>query len=231
MWRVITGILVVTLVGACGDREPSTGSPSDEAETATSAVPTPSASRVASVSCDSGRETDEGGSVQGTPAAEPTSEMSIADLLGADPRFDSFCAIVERAMSPGLGLSWLEIWSWPANRMGDNRDGVTVFAPTDAAFETLDPAVLTALEAEDVDNELLYSLIGHHYVHQLYPSADFEPGPQRTWRGAGTVDLSLDPMTFGGCVVVEADLRVANGFVHAIDCVVVPQEVVDAVSR
>jgi hypothetical protein len=54
------------------------------------------------------------------------------------------------------------------------------------------------------------------------------PGAQRTWSGSGTVELSLDPLTFGGCNIVETDLRVTNGFVHAIDCIVLPQEVVDA---
>jgi uncharacterized surface protein with fasciclin (FAS1) repeats len=112
--------------------------------------------------------------------------------------------------------------------MGDNQDGVTVFAPTDDAFASLDPALLTAIEGRTLDNQLLYSLVGHHYVHRLYPSTDFEDGTQRTWSGSGTVELLLDPLSYGGCNVIETDIRASNGYVHAIDCVVVPDEVAEA---
>jgi uncharacterized surface protein with fasciclin (FAS1) repeats len=156
--------------------------------------------------------------------------MDIADLLRAEAQFARFCRLTERSVSPGLGLSWLEIWDFPADRMGDDQDGVTVFVPTNAAFDTLDPAIHSALERGEVPNEMLYALLGHHYVHRLYRSSEFEPGPQRTWSGTGTVELTLDPITFGGCAVVQSDVRVTNGYVHVIDCVVLPPELADSIT-
>jgi len=200
-----------TMGGHVATADPSPGSASPE--------PTPRPSREIALSCDD---------LRGEPAT--ASEASIAGVLAHDPRFAEFCTIVERAFSPGLGLSWLEIWDWPASRMGDNQNGVTVFAPTNDAIAALDPAVLAALEEGALDNQLLYSLIGHHYVHRLYPSADFEDGPQRTWSGSGTVELSLDPLSYGGCTLIETDIRASNGYVHAIDCVVVPDEIAEAVT-
>jgi len=191
--------------------EPPAGSVSPE--------PTPAPSFEIALSCDDFR---------GEPAT--ASEMSIAGGLAADPRFTQFCTIVEEAFSPGLGLSWLEIWDWPASRMGDNQDGVTIFAPTNDAFAALDPALRTALEDRAVDNQLLYSLISHHYVHRLYASTDFEEGPQATWGRSTTVNLSLDPLTFGGCNVIETDMRASNGYIHAIDCLVVPDEIAEALT-
>ena len=66
-------------------------------------------------------------------------------------------------------------------------------------------------------------------AHRLYPSSDFEAGPQDTWRGSG-VELTIEPLTWGGCPIVETDIRVANGYVHAVDGIVMPAEVREAAS-
>lgn len=236
-YQAVGLILVAGLVTSCSGAGAPMGSASvvetdtpsaQESHRSVAPSPTAATSREVSVSCDD--IVEESTPPQGTSGAESASTMSITDLLSRDPRFAQFCTLAEQTVSEGLGLSWLEIWDWPANRMGDNQDGVTVFAPTDDAFAALDPALLTVLEDRTVDNLLLYSLLGHHYVHRLYPSTEFEVGPQRTWSGSGTVELSLDPLTFGGCGVVETDIRVANGYVHAIDCAVVPDELADAVA-
>ena len=164
-----------------------------------------------------------------TVAPEEAATMTIADVLRADERFSKYRALVERTRTP-IAESWLEVWDWNAARMGDDRDGVTVFVPTDAAFEMLEPAVLAVLDDPDVDNELLYALLGHHYVHRLYPSRSFEPGPQATWRrsASGPVELTLDPLTWGGSSIEQTDLRTANGYIHVIGGVVVPDEVAAA---
>jgi hypothetical protein len=102
--------------------------------------------------------------------------MSIAALLRSDSRFDEFRKITEQTMSSVLGLFWLEIWDMEASQIGDGREGVTVFVPSDAAFDRLEPELAAALTQGDLDNEVLYSLLGHHYVHRLYPSSDWEQG-------------------------------------------------------
>lgn len=225
--RALGMILIAGLVASCsaapmGSTSPTMGGHIATAEPSAGSVapePTPAPSFEIALSCDD---------LRGEPA--PASETSIAGVLATDPRFSQFCTMVEGTFSPGLGLSWLEIWDWPASRMGDNQDGVTIFAPTNDAFATLDPALRTALEDGVLDNQLLYSLISHHYVHSLYPSADFEDGPQPTFGRSTTVDLSLDPLTFGGCNVIETDIRAGNGYIHAIDCIVVPDEMADAIT-
>lgn len=227
-------LLVTVLLAACAaQRSPSVPQASGEMEStppspSTSASSTPASSVASDAAAGPSECASWTAASDDTPPVEPTAEMSIADLLRADVQFARFCRLTERSTSPGLGLSWLEIWDLPAERMGDNQDGVTVFVPTNAAFDTLDPGVHAALERGGVANDLQYALLGHHYVHRLYPSSAFEPGPQRTWSGTGTVELTLDPITFGGCAVVQADLRVANGYVHVIDCVVLPPDLTDA---
>jgi len=155
--------------------------------------------------------------------------MTIAEVLRTDDRFSRFRDIAQRAPT-GIAPSWLDVWDFDASQMGDNRDGVTVFVPIDAAFEALDPAILAVIEGPDADDELLYSFLGHHYVHRLYASSDFEPRPQDTWRqsSSGPVELTVDPATWGGHAIVQTDLRALNGYLHVIDGVVIPDEVAAA---
>ncbi len=162
-----------------------------------------------------------------TPAEAET--MTIAEVLRTDERFSRFRELAERTQTP-VDDSWLAVWDWSAPRMGDDREGVTVFVPTNAAFDALDPAVVAVLEDPGVNNGWLYDLLGHHYVHRLYPSEDFEPGAQRTWRqsASGAVELAVDPLTWGGQPVEQTDLRVANGFLHVIGGVVIPDAVAAA---
>jgi uncharacterized surface protein with fasciclin (FAS1) repeats len=154
--------------------------------------------------------------------------MSIAELLMTDPRFDEFRNLAAQTVSEGLGMSWLEAWDMQAEQMGDNRDGVTVFVPVNAAFERLDPGLASVLREGELDNELRYTLLGHHYVHRLYPSSEWESGSQRTWRGGGIVELTLDPPMWGGCPLAQTDIRVDNGYIHVLDGIVIPDEIQQA---
>lgn len=206
MSRLVTAwMLVLVVLGSCG------GSGS-----------TPTA-----ISCAGSGEADPSGESDEAVSPSDAAQMSIAELLTTDPRFERFRALAEQTVSEGLGRSWLEIWEMAGIQMGDDREGVTVFVPIDAAFERLEPGLLTAIEQGQVDNELRYTLLGHHYVHRLYPSSDFEAGAQNTWRGSG-VELTIQPLTWGGCPIVQTDIRVANGYIHAVDGIVMPPEVLQA---
>ena len=108
------------------------------------------------------------GDEAGVTEAE-AARMSIAELLMTDPRFDEFRNLAAQTVSEGLGMSWLEAWDMQAEQMGDNRDGVTVFVPVNAAFERLDPGLASVLREGELDNELRYTLLGHHHVHRLLP--------------------------------------------------------------
>lgn len=163
---------------------------------------------------------------------EDAATMTIAEVLRADGRFSRFTAILERVDTP-VASSTLDVFDFDAARLGDDREGVTLFVPTDTAFEALDPAVVAVLEDPDVDNDLIYSFFGHHYVPRLYPSEDFEAGPQSTWRRSpsGKVELNLDPLTFGRQPVEETDLRTANGYIHVLGGVIIPDTVAEAATR
>jgi Fasciclin domain len=105
---------------------------------------------------------------------------------------------------------------------------VTVFVAANAAFDRLDPVLASALREGGLDNELRYTLLVHHYVHRLYPSSEWESGPHRTWRGGGSIELTLDPPTWGGCPIAQSDIRVNNDYIHVLDGIVIPDEIQQA---
>jgi hypothetical protein len=162
-------------------------------------------------------------------------DMSLAEVLRSDGRFTSFRELAEGTMTGilngGSYLSWLDIWDWPASRMGDNQEGVTLFVPTDTSVGALDPQLLRALQAGEIDNNTRYKWMGHHYFHWLYPSSEFTAGPQRTWSGSpnAVLELALEPLQLGGCPILQTDLRAANGYIHVLGGVIVPDVVREAV--
>ena len=213
------------------------GSGNSSASSTASASPTPTAATAAIECMGIQAETASAESLDSLDIVKPTEArlLTLAEVLRSDSRFTQFHSLAGETltgiMEGGSRLSWLDIWDWPPQRMGDDREGVTIFVPTDAGFEDLEPQIRRALDEGQLDNRTRYTWLGHHYVHRLYPSSEFVAGPQRTWSTSpgAAVDLTLDPPTWGGCPILQADLRTANGYIHVIGGVVMPHAVLDAI--
>ncbi|MDX2076721.1 MAG: fasciclin domain-containing protein [bacterium] len=111
----------------------------------------------------------------------------------------------------------------------------TVFAPTNAAFETLLTEMGTNLDAALLNNaEMLTEVLRYHVLEDQIASADVEDG-------AIVETLQGDLMTFsvadgvvmvnGVATVTTADVAAANGVVHIIDVVLTPPSVALANAR
>lgn len=196
-WRPATlaATLSLLLLAACSGASGASGSP-------TTAAPSPPR----------------------TVSASEAATMTIAEVVRSDDRFSRLRDLAASTRTAATGEpSWLEIWDLHAEILGEDREGVTVFAPTDDAFETMDPTLLEQLDAGQLDNGARYALLGTHYVGRLLPQAEFEDGPAPVWRGEA--EITGDPPTFGGHAIVQPDLQTTNGYIHVIDGVVVPDEV------
>ena len=107
---------------------------------------------------------------------------------------------------------------------------LTVFAPTDAAFQEL----YKALDVDNVNEIPLATLIAvlkHHIVGARVFSTDLSSGQVATLNGNVTVDLSTNPpsVTGGSGATNQADLQTTllnihatNGVIHVIDKVLLP---------
>ncbi len=103
---------------------------------------------------------------------------------------------------------------------------LTIFAPTNEAFQALGPDVVAALGR---DQELLATVLRHHATAALTRGADLADGEIAMLDGPPVlVEVTADGVTLtsGASVatIVEADLDASNGVVHAIDAVLLPDD-------
>ena len=99
---------------------------------------------------------------------------------------------------------------------------LTVFAPTNAAFENLLDAVGQS-SLDDIPDEVLRDILEYHVVQGAKPSNELTNGEVTTLGGEKiTVSTSGGVTLNGSASVVTADVRASNGVIHVVDEVLVP---------
>ena len=104
---------------------------------------------------------------------------------------------------------------------------LTLFAPTDEAFQALPPSQLSQLLAAK-NAPVLQKVLIYHLVNALVDSSKIKgaKGPIPTVE-AGTVviDGSTDVLKVNNADIIQADIKTTNGLIHVIDKVLVPSDV------
>jgi uncharacterized surface protein with fasciclin (FAS1) repeats len=104
----------------------------------------------------------------------------------------------------------------------NSADGITVFAPTDAAFSALPKATLDAAMADP--KGLLTSVLAYHVVEGKL-SPEMLAGTHKTLQG-GTIEITGSGEDFkvnGRSSVVCGNVQTANATVYIIDNVLMPK--------
>ncbi len=104
----------------------------------------------------------------------------------------------------------------------DESSELTVFAPTDAAFEVLGQETIDALLADpkgDLTDILLYHVVGA----KALSSSLFEGQEIETLNGQNVTVSLQGGVMINDAMVVVADLESDNGVVHVIDAVLMPE--------
>lgn len=102
----------------------------------------------------------------------------------------------------------------------------TVFAPTNAAFEKLDPATLNTIISTP---SLLTALLQYHVVDGNVKSSDLTTGSVETFLSGQNIDVAVSSggVTLNGSSnVTSADIIASNGVIHIIDEVLIPEDFV-----
>ena len=189
-------LIVVLLLGAmalvaCGGGETET----TEQPVATEAAAEPTEEMVA--------EPTEEMAAEMTLASDTTKTMT--ELLAGDPNFST---LLEAFGASGL--------TEPA---ADSPG--TLFAPTNAAFEALDPAMLEELMADPTGD--LARILQYHMVSGAVMAAD------ATADEDGMLDTAAgEPLDLSQVNLVTTDIETANGVIHVIDAVQVPPTIANA---
>lgn len=140
-------------------------------------------------------------------AAEGIAYATIGDLIDADPRLSYFSMLLHEA-----GLTDVVRVTGP----------ITIFAPTDQAFDELSADTNARLSS---DPALLSQLLGHHVAEGLYPAAQLTATPIVMVDG-DVLDVHTDGATtiVDGVPIVDPDLRAGNGIVHVVNDLLMPGE-------
>ena len=136
------------------------------------------------------------------------SPNTIMDLVAADARFKTLAAAVNAA---GLG----EVLS--------GAGPFTVFAPTDAAFESLPEGTVEALLTEEGKTSLISILKNHVVSGRADLSSALGAGSiSNLENNTLKVTFSEGSVRVNDAVLRQADVSTSNGIVHIIDSVLVP---------
>lgn len=97
----------------------------------------------------------------------------------------------------------------------------TIFAPTNAAFETLF-TTLGISGVADLTAAQLVPILSYHVVSGNVLSTQLQAGNIQTLNGSISVALSPVPTINGSSKIVATDVQASNGIIHVIDQVLLP---------
>jgi uncharacterized surface protein with fasciclin (FAS1) repeats len=108
-----------------------------------------------------------------------------------------------------------------------SQPGLTLFAPTDAAFKALPPAQLNALMKPD-NAPTLQKILIYHLVNLQLDSSKIK-GSKGQVPSVETSKLQLDgsgsPLKVNNADIIQPDVRASNGIIQVIDKVLIPGDV------
>jgi transforming growth factor-beta-induced protein len=135
-------------------------------------------------------------------------DVNVLDVAKENPDLTTFVSLVKTA-----GLADLFLCAGP----------FTVLAPTNDAFDDLDPALLRDL-LRPRNKEQLQEVLLYHILPGYQPSTSFTAGPTETLLLGFDMQVEVDPLTFDNANVVDADAEACNGVLHTIDTVLSPDD-------
>jgi transforming growth factor-beta-induced protein len=147
-------------------------------------------------------------------------EMGEKNVVEVAASAGQFTILIEAATKAGLA-DYLS-----------NTDGITVFAPTDAAFKSL----LTDLGAKslnDIPVEQLTNILLYHVIGSKAMSSSLKSGYFPTLSKSAGNSISMYISVEGGVSinkntkVTSADIAAKNGVIHVVDKVILPPSVVN----
>jgi len=141
---------------------------------------------------------------------------TLVEYLKSDPKFSTLVAAVESA-----GL---------VDTLNNLDANLTVFAPTNEAFE--EALSILNLTAEELlkDKETLTSVLTYHVLGSKVYSNQISDGMEANTLNGEDVEFSVTEeggVFVNDAKVVEADVETSNAVVHVIDTVLLPEDILD----
>ena len=154
------------------------------------------------------------------PPSKTIATIASELASGSAPQFTQLVAALVRTSGTGTDL---------LAAAADANANLTVFAPTDAAFQALYTA-LGVNGINDIDINTLTAVLKHHIVAGRVFSTDLKNGTAATLNGNITINASTGTITDGQSNAATLNSNAAllnvlatNGVIHTINQVLLPQ--------
>lgn len=147
-------------------------------------------------------------------------EPDVKNVVEVAAEAGNFSILIEAAQKAGLA-DFLS-----------TENGITVFAPTNQAFEML-LADLGAKSLNDIPTADLANILKYHVIGSKAMSTDLASGYFPTLAESGGNKISMYINVMGGVTinksvkVTTADVMASNGVIHVVDKVILPPSVVN----
>lgn len=156
----------------------------------------------------------DGSTADTTVPASDTTEMSqmpgtIVEVAQGNADFSTLVAAVTAA---GLGDAL------------SGEGPLTVFAPTNAAFEALPEGLLEKLLLPE-NKDVLVKILTYHVVAAKVMAADVAAGDVTSLEGSTFAVTTDGGVKVNDANVTATDIPASNGVIHVIDAVIVPPSV------
>lgn len=142
----------------------------------------------------------------------PTANQPLSVLLQQASSAGSFRTLSQAVEAAGL-----------SNVLQTRGGRYTVFAPTDEAFAALPQGTLEKL-LQPENRELLTRILAYHVVPNEVTSNQLRTGAVSTLGGGLAVRVTPERVIVNNGSVVQADIRAANGIIHAVNRVMIPAD-------
>jgi OOP family OmpA-OmpF porin len=166
---------------------------------------------------------DETADVTAGTAASSTTTASTETTESSESATETELATVQDVVAANPDLAFLSVLLADTD-IGRSDTLITLFAPSNAAFDAVPADVLSRLQNDPV---LLEQVLDHHVVEGALMSSDLVDGDLVAEDGTMLPVVVGDEITVGGGTLVETDIIASNGIVHVIDTVLAPDEGVD----
>jgi uncharacterized surface protein with fasciclin (FAS1) repeats len=156
----------------------------------------------------------DGSTADTTVPASDTTEMSqmpgtIVEVAQDNAEFSTLVAAVTAA---GLGEAL------------SGEGPLTVFAPTNTAFEALPAGLLEKLLLPE-NKDVLVKILTYHVVGAKVMAADVTAGDVTSLEGSTFAVTTDGGVMVNAANVITTDIPASNGVIHVIDAVIVPPSV------
>lgn len=178
--------------------------------------------RVNTAAADAADATDDATSPDdesGEPAVPTTDDGGTASASAApsSTAADSDLATVHDIVAANPDLAFMAVLL-ADDDIGRTDEPVTLFAPSNEAFDAMPSDVLGRLQN---DPQLLERSLSHHAVDGVIRSDELVDGELIALDGTPLTVVVGDEISVGGATIVDADIMASNGVVHVIDQVIV----------